>query len=86
MNCVPPPLVNTISPVEPSSSGSSVIVLCSPSTAISAATVVPRMPIEPTGVVTTIAWSPDLAISPETNTNTPWTTETAELPVFVDRS
>ncbi len=77
---VPEALVTLTPPTEPSSSGSRVMTLCSPSAAAWPATLVPRMPIVATGVRTTICSGPLAAISPETNTNTPCSTENAALP------
>ena len=54
--------------------------MSSPSMPTLIATWVPRMPMVATGVSTSMASGPDLAISPETNENTPWTTENAEEP------
>ena len=78
--CVPASLETESSPTVPSSLGSRVMVLTSPSAAAWPATRVPRMPMVATGVRTTMASGPDLAIWPETKLKTPCTTENDDVP------
>ena len=78
--CVPASLETDSSPTVPSWLGNSVMVLTSPSAAAWPATRVPRMPMVATGVRTTMASEPDLAIWPETKLKTPCTTENEDVP------
>jgi hypothetical protein len=86
ITCVPAELLTAIWPTPPSASGKSVIEFEEPSAAALPATVVPRIPIEATGVLTTIASSPNLATLPETKEKTPLTTLNELLPVFAPGS
>ena len=65
------------------SPSSTVNLLSSPAGLISPATLVPRMPIVATGVLTCICVLSVLAIWPEVKTNTPFKIENAELPCCV---